>query len=121
MNQEEQILVDQEIKNVLEKQAIKLVQLSKDQFLSTLFLVAKKDTEHHPVINLKKLNWYIPYKHFKMEGLFLLKEILQKNNYMCKIDLKDAILQLPFIRAPRNTPGSDGKGIFISFYDTVLA
>ena len=25
-----------------------------------------------------------------MEGLFLLKEILQKINYMCKIDLKDA-------------------------------
>ena len=25
-----------------------------------------------------------------MEGLFLLKKILQKNDYMCKIDLKDA-------------------------------
>ena len=80
---------------MLEKQAIKLVQPSKDRFLSTLFLVTKKDTGYRPVINLKKLNRYIPYKHFKMEGLFLLKEIIQKNDYMCKIDLKDAYFAVP--------------------------
>ena len=74
--------MDEEIEKMLEKQAIKLVQLSKDQFLSTLFLVAKKNTGHCPVINLKKLNRYIPYEHFKTEGLFLLKEILQKNDNM---------------------------------------
>ena len=34
--------MDEEIEKMLEKQAIKLVQLSKDQFLNTLFLVAKK-------------------------------------------------------------------------------
>ena len=88
--QEEQILADQEIEKMLEKQAIKSVQPSKDQFLSTLFLVTKKDAGYRPVVNLKNLNWYIPYEHFKMEGLFLLKEILQKNDYMYKIDLKDA-------------------------------
>ena len=93
--QEEQILVDQEIEKMLEKQAIKSVQPSKDQFLSTLFLVTKKDGGYRPVVNLKNLNWYIPYEHFKMEGLFLLKEILQKNDYMCKIDLKDAYFAVP--------------------------
>ena len=40
---------------MLEKQAIKLVQPSKDQFLSTLFLVTKKDAGYRPVINLKKV------------------------------------------------------------------
>ena len=43
MKQEEQILVDQETEKMLEKQAIKLVPPSKDQFLITLFLVTKKD------------------------------------------------------------------------------
>ena len=42
MNQEEQILVDQEIEKMFEKQAIQLVQPSKDWFLSTLFLVTKR-------------------------------------------------------------------------------
>ena len=54
---------------VLEKQAMKLVQPSKDQFLSTCFLVLKKDTENRPVINLKKLNRNIPCEHFKIEGI----------------------------------------------------
>ena len=60
MKQKKQILVDQETENMLEKQAIKLIQPSKDHFLSTLFLVAKKNTELRPVINLKKMNRYIP-------------------------------------------------------------
>ena len=30
-----------------------------------------------------------------MKGLFLLKKILQKNDYMCKIDLKDAYFAVP--------------------------
>ena len=47
------------------------------------------------MINLKKLNRCIPYEHFKMESLFLLKEILQKNDYTCKIDLKDAYFAVP--------------------------
>ena len=42
MKWEEQILVDQEIEKMLEKQAIKLVQPSKDRFLNALFLVAKE-------------------------------------------------------------------------------
>ena len=30
-----------------------------------------------------------------IEGLFLLKELLQENNFMCNIDLKDAYYSLP--------------------------
>ena len=30
-----------------------------------------------------------------MEGLFLLKEVLLKEDYMCKIDLKDANFSVP--------------------------
>ena len=50
---------------------------------------------NRPVINLKQLNAFIPYQHFKMEGLHLLKEMMQEKDYMCKIDVKDAYLCLP--------------------------
>ena len=43
ITQEEQILVDQDIEKMLEKQAIKLVQPSKDRFLRTFFIFTKKD------------------------------------------------------------------------------
>ena len=42
------------------------------------------------MINLKQLNVYIPYCNFKMEGLQNLKYMLQKEDYMCKLDLEDA-------------------------------
>ena len=44
-----------------------------------------------PVINLKNLNRFNPCKNFKMEFLHCLKYVLQKGDYMCKIDLKDIL------------------------------
>ena len=41
------------------------------------------------MINVKDLNTFIPYKHFKMEGLHLLKEILEQDDYLCELYLKD--------------------------------
>ena len=72
-----------------------LVKQSKGEFASNLFLVKKKDRGQRPVINLKQLNAYILYCHFKMEGLQNLKYMLQKRHYMCKLDLKDAYFSIP--------------------------
>ena len=98
MKQEEQILVDQEIENMLEKQATKLVQPSKYQFLSAIFLLPKKFFTRHqktsrisPSGQFEKVESVHPIRTF----LFLLKEILQKIDYVCKIDLKDAYFAIP--------------------------
>ena len=53
-----------------------------------------------PVMNLKQLNVYIPYCHFKMEGLQNLKYTLPKGDYMCKLDLKD-YFSVPFEKNSR--------------------
>ena len=73
MSKEETKLVDQEIQEMLRKSVISLTKESEDQLLSTLFLVRTKDGGDRPLIHLKKLNKSIPYFHFKMDGLFLLK------------------------------------------------
>ena len=51
-----------------------------DQFLSSLFIVKKKDRGNLPVANLLDF--------LKMEGFFLLKEMLLPGDKMCQIDLK---------------------------------
>ena len=84
-----------------EKGSISKVCHSKGEFLSSLFLIKKKGGGNRPVINLKDLNWFIPYKHFKMEGLHCLKYVLQKGNYMCKTDLKDAYFSVPLYKDSR--------------------
>ena len=89
LNQEQQKQVDLEVK---EKGSISKV---------CHFLICKKGWENRPVINLNDLNRFIPYKHFKMEGLHCLKYVLQKGNYMCKIDLKDAYFSVPLHKDSR--------------------
>ena len=96
LNQEEEEMISTEVQEMLQKGAISNVTGScQDQFLSNLFLVAKKDGASRPVINLKTLNKFIPYKHFEMEGLHCLKYLIQQNDYLCKVDLKDAYFSVP--------------------------
>ena len=89
-SEKDKSLIDLEIQAMLEKGTIQIVKELHGQFLSPLFLVEKKDAGYRQVANLKKLNRNIPYVHFKMEGLSLLKELLSKEDYLCKLDLKDA-------------------------------
>ena len=44
----------------------------------------------HPVFNLKKLNQFAPYEHFKMEGIAVVVDMLQPRDWMIKIDLKNS-------------------------------
>ena len=96
LTKEEELLVEQEVQVMLVKGAIEVVNTPlQDQYLSTLFLVPKVSGGNRPLINLKSLNSFIPYDHFKMESLALLKELLRKGEFMCKIDLKDAYFSVP--------------------------
>ena len=99
-SQEQQKQVDLEVKTMLEKLSISNVCHLKREFYSSLFLISKKDGGNHAVKNLKDLNQFIPYKHFKMEGLQ--KYVLQKWDYMCKTDLKDAYFSVPLHKDWRN-------------------
>ena len=85
----QELLMDQEITKMLDKGAISKVEHQfPGQFLINILLVKKKDGGNRPCINLKALSKFIPYKHFKMEGLHCLKYLLQKNDFLCKIELK---------------------------------
>ena len=59
------------------------------------FTCGKEVWGNHPVINLKKLNAFVPYEHSKMEGLHCLKFLVEQNDFLCKIDLKDAYFGIP--------------------------
>ena len=50
---------------------------------------------------LKDLNVFLQYDHFKMEGIHLLRDMLQPNDWLGKIDLKDAYFVIPIWRDHR--------------------
>ena len=88
-------VLDQEMKELLAKKAIHQVLThtpSNRGFISSIFIVPKKDGGNRPVINLKPLNQFLIYEHFKMEGIHMLRDLLKQNDYLVKIDLKDAYL-----------------------------
>jgi hypothetical protein len=71
-------------------------------FVSNVFSVPKPDGSLRLILNLKKFNEFVDYDHFKMEGLHLLRDNLQRHDYMLTIDLKDAFHHVPVAEASRN-------------------
>ena len=71
------------------------------EFIGNLFLVEKRDEGDQPVIKLKHLNQFISYQHVKMECWDSLRNILKKEHYMCKLDLRYAYFSVPLNPASR--------------------
>ena len=91
-----QAVLNQEVQALLDKKAVHQVQNNDSTgFTSSLFVVPKKDGGNRPVVNLKLLNQFLVYKHFKMEGIHMLRDLLREGDYLVKIDLKDAYLTVP--------------------------
>ena len=67
-SEQQSLVVDQEMSELLETRAIQKAETADEEFLDNLFLEGKNGG-NNPVINLKKLNTFIPYEKFKMEGL----------------------------------------------------
>ena len=100
-SQHESEKVDSEVALLREKGVLHVACPVPDQFVSSLFLVPKRDGNSRAVINLKDLNVFLQYDHFKMEGIHLLRDLLQPNDWLGKIDLKDAYFVIPIWRDHR--------------------
>lgn len=80
-----------EIKSMLEKQVISEIRESVEGYYFQIFLVPKKDGGQRPVKNLKRFE----VEQLKMEGIHVLKDLLKVENWMGKVDLKDAYFMIP--------------------------
>ena len=88
-------VMTQEIQELYKKGAIMPADCQDRSFISQMFLVPKSDTSWRPVINLKNLNRFATPHHFKMESIRTVKGVMQKGDWLCKLDLKDAYLTIP--------------------------
>ena len=95
LSTEDTVILRVEIQSLLQKQAICQISVSTKGFYFNMFTVPKKDGGQRPVINLKHLNKFVKSEHFKMEGLHTVKALLRQNDWMAKVDLKDAFFMVP--------------------------
>ena len=94
-SQEVSKALDGEVLKMVEMGVIEPCQNTAPQFISTLFLRNKKDGSVRPIINLKHLNQFTEYQHFKMEGIPALIDTIQERDFMYKIDLSNAYWTVP--------------------------
>ena len=89
---EEKSSIAHEIDKLLEMHAIE--QVSEDQrgFVTHIFTREKKDGSLRTILNLKQLNLFVEYNHFKMETLENALALVTKDCWMASIDLRNAYL-----------------------------
>ena len=96
LSQELDRKLEAEIQALVEKGAVSIAHPPMGEgFTSRMFVVPKKNGGVRPIIDLRELNKFIHWKHFKMEGIHLVKDLLQEGDWMVKIDHKDAYFSIP--------------------------
>lgn len=87
---EEDLIVDREIQKLIEMKVLKEVEHHPEEFLSPIFIVPKKNGEYRIILNLKGLNEYIEYHHFKMDTLESVLKLVKPGCYFASVDLRHA-------------------------------
>ena len=83
-------LLKVEVKKLLKKRAVVPCEHEQGEFISSIFLRDKNDGSHRLILNLKGLNKYLEYKHFKMQIFQSVLSLIKPDCFMATIDLKDA-------------------------------
>ena len=85
-NKVEQDVINSEIHKLLKLEVISVTERQHGQIISPIFLRKKKNGEFRMVLNLEKLNFHIPYIHFKMEDFDLAVKHINAGDYLASVD-----------------------------------
>ena len=77
---------------------------SQEEFVSSIFLRPKKNgVDYRMILNLKELNSFIVYRHFKMDSLKSVTDLMTQGCFMASVDIKDAYYTVPVAVGHQNT------------------
>ena len=89
-SEEQKKSVNFEINELLKLGAIVKSEWEDNQYVSNIFIVPKPNGRFRPIINLKFLNQFIHFEHFKQETFKTVLELIQQNDFFCSIDMRNA-------------------------------
>ena len=90
LSKDDKLLVRKEIQNLLKKKIIVPTEPEEYEFISPIFPVPKSDGEIRIILNLKELNSYVKFFHFKMDTIKTVLLNVTRGCYMASVDLKHA-------------------------------
>lgn len=91
----ENLVIQTEINRLLHIGAIQPSSPERGEFVSHIFTRLKPNGKIRIILNLKPLNQFLHYSHFKMEHLEFALELVKKDSWMGSIDLADAYFSVP--------------------------
>ncbi|XP_068674606.1 uncharacterized protein [Montipora foliosa] len=95
-NDAEAAIIESEIVQLLNKGVIVESPHSQGEFVSSIFVRLKKNgVDYRMILNLKELNKFIVYRHFKMDSLKTVTVLMSQGCYMASVDIKDAYYTVP--------------------------
>ena len=95
MSPQEAYHFDSQIGKLLQKEIIVASSHEQGEFISNIFLQPTKDGSFRMILNLKELNKFVQYHHFKKESIHTCTQLMQPGCYMASIDLQDAYYLIP--------------------------
>ena len=90
LNSEAEAALDQPVQNFLSWDILVESQHEFTEFISPVFLREKKNGTFRMILNLKELNRFIVYHHFKMDNIESCIHLMKPMCFMASIDLSDA-------------------------------
>ena len=97
-----QAKIEEEIVSLLQESAIVKVDDRPHFSLSPIFVIPKKSGGLRVILNLKRINVFIPPQHFRMESLAAVLPHLHKDDWAVMLDLQDAYLHVPIYPSSRH-------------------
>ena len=88
-------VIDGEISKLLLKRVIERTCHTGNGFVSNVFVRPKKDGTYCMILNLKSLNEFVAYQHFKMDNILAALKLIRPKCFMVSVDLKDAYYSVP--------------------------
>ena len=88
-------IVDEQIRNFLDLGIVEKTVHSCPEFVSNVFIRAKKDGSHRLILNLVHLNPCVEYHHFKMDTIENVIKLMRPDCYMASLDLTKAYFSVP--------------------------
>ena len=95
LNSEAAAALDQQIQNFLSWDILVESHHESTEFISPVFLREKKNGTFRMILNLKELNCFTAYHHFKMDNIESCIHLMKPMCFMAFIDLSDASFSEP--------------------------
>ena len=95
MGKKKEKIIQGLINELLEQKVIRQVKYNKSLFLSPIFTVDKANNKHRLILNLKSLNRYVKYHHFKMQTFESALTLIKPGIFMSKLDISNAYYSIP--------------------------